>query len=229
MILGVSNIRHSVRKKLQLSLSEYVILDYLQICAEDQQPPTDTNAQSLLGESLASIQPVFARLEEKKLLENINGKLVPTNKWTQNFKFKQKDFLHYWSPVMIEGKEIRWRSGSSKEAIKRRIKDVVKEVELEFLIYQKLRYFVRQFSSGGIDYIMGPEKFIGRDKFYNAEYRLNEEQEDLLHSIINENFAENVGNSQFHLDLRKFLKPKERKVPVKDKPEEPESKNWFDD
>lgn len=234
MIVGVTNIRHSVRHKLKISLTEYTVLDYLQNCAEDGIPPSESSCERQLGEHYEALKPVIDDLVLKGLVEWHREIPAPTNKWTTKFGFKQDQFLVYNDGVYFGERFLDWRSGSSKDAVKRKLKAALKEVELEVLIFKKLQYFVTKYLSGSFEYIMNPERFVGPDKYYNSTYHLNEKGKGILLNLIRSSYTRET--NQWGVDLSGFIPELEKSLGITPRnsslPEEngpKENKDYFND
>ena len=95
----------------------------------------------------------------------------------------------FWKPVTIEGETVEWRN-SSKDAAKKKMVEVLKEVPIEYLIYSKLRYFFSKWETKSFDYVMGASVFLGPDKHYNIRYSLKQNSEIALSSHIKEFYGE---------------------------------------
>ena len=234
MITGVTNIKHSIRKKLELTLSEYVVLDYLQRCAEDNMPPDKDNCISLIGEPLDITMMIANKLKEKGFVAMINDIPVPTSKWTMMFGFRESDFRHFWQPVMIEDDEVRWRPGGSKENTRDKLKIALKECSIEQIIVQKIRYFVRQYTQNGLDFIMMAQRFVGRDKYFKSDYPITREIFPVFHQTVVR--YEELWSDDMAIHLQDLYTDEEKEFLRGEQPEGPAPRNadfqegnFFDD
>lgn len=193
VVVGHSVINHNVRHKLGLTVSEYVLLQYLQDLLEDGMVPDEYNAMSMLGESVLKVVTGMDFLLKKKLLipKGDGGKIEYDiyPEWYKAHKEKGFEFALFWQPISLCGETIEWRN-SSKESVRKKFVQVLKICPIEQLVYTKLRYFFSKFESKSLDYVMMAETFLGPSKHYMVNYRLKPETETLLASYIYENYGE---------------------------------------
>lgn len=85
MIDGVTTINHKVRAELNLSLQEYVVMDFLNQCMEKGLHPS-YNSINMIALEFDNVRPFIPTLESKGLLVGY----VPTKKWTSTIKKAKK-------------------------------------------------------------------------------------------------------------------------------------------
>jgi hypothetical protein len=97
-ITGVTTINHSVRVDLDLSLQQYVVMDFMNLCFEKNENPADKSIEYIAIE-FDKIVPYISLLREKGLLiEN-----QPNEKWLKYFeKPKRKKSKNEFIPPTQE-------------------------------------------------------------------------------------------------------------------------------
>jgi hypothetical protein len=183
IVRGSSLINHNVRQKLGLSVSEYVLLQFIQDMYEDGMGISEFAMWTMLGISQEMFGSGLMLLQSKNLVVGSESTLRPYPQWDKAHKEKGFEFGLFWQPVTIEGDVIEWRN-SSKTSAKWKMGEVLKAVPIEYLIYSKLRYFFSKWESKSFDYVMGAPVFLGPDKHYNTRYSLKQNSESLLASHI---------------------------------------------
>ena len=97
-VTGATLINHSIRVDLDLSLQQYVVMDFMTLCFKNKENPADKSIQYIAIE-FNKITPYISLLREKGLLlEN-----QPTDKWTSCFeKPKRKKTKNEFIPPTQE-------------------------------------------------------------------------------------------------------------------------------
>lgn len=97
-VTGATLINHSIRVDLDLSLQQYVVMDFMTLCFKNKENPADKSIQYIAIE-FDKISPYISLLREKGLLlEN-----QPTDKWTSCFeKPKRKKTKNEFIPPTQE-------------------------------------------------------------------------------------------------------------------------------
>ena len=97
-ITGITTINHSIRVDLDLSLQQYVVMDFMTLCFKNKENPPDKSIEYIAIE-FDKIVPYISLLREKGLLtEN-----QPTDKWLNYFeKPKRKKSKNEFIPPTQE-------------------------------------------------------------------------------------------------------------------------------
>lgn len=128
-IRGKSTIDHQIRVKLSMSMSEYVIMLFLDSTKIGEDIPTDKLFVET-GLTLTEFNMITNSLIDKKLVtENF---LVPTSKWTNEFA-SEKDFEEFW--------EIFQKHGEKNQA-KKNYFIVRKTVDKDYL-HERARIYIK--------------------------------------------------------------------------------------
>lgn len=113
MINGITTINHGVRAQLNLSLQEYVVMDFFQQCMEKGISP-ELNSVIMIAADFTMVKEYAKELEAKAFLVGY----VPTKKWTSAVKKKekkQKAKKEFTPPTLEEIVEFFKSEGYNKE------------------------------------------------------------------------------------------------------------------
>jgi hypothetical protein len=232
-VVGHSVINHNVRHKLELNVSEYVLLQYLQTLLEDGMKPDEHNSMSMIGSDLQHVKLGIRFLADRGRVLLSSGPIEPRDileydiaiypEWYKAHKEKGFEFALFWKPVPIGNDLVSWRQGSSKEGAKKKLVPVLKSMPIEQLIWNKLMYFYFKWETGSTDYLMMAETWLGPDKHYLTLYKLKPDTQTMFDSMINAEYGE---GSQ--LDLRGLLSQGSVQTPVP-QDDQDKRKRWDDD
>lgn len=210
-VLGTSIINHNVRQKLGLSVSEYVMLSFLQEVYEDGIGLSEYVCWGSLGVSMETVNFGIEHLRKKNLIEatKFDGMWKPVESWYKAHKEKGFEFGLFWQPITIGSDMIQWRD-SPKGSTKQKLSSRLREVPIEQLIYSKLRYFFSKWESKSFDYVMGSLVFLGPDKHYSIRYTLKPDTEQKLGEYIRQYYG-----SEGIINLMTFLTAQQQEMVVK--------------
>lgn len=111
MVTGTTLIDHRIRAELNLSLQEYVVMDYLNLLFTDKLgEPTEDNCVKMIAVNLESVIPIINKLSTL----GFHHYFKPTEKWTNAFKKPKKEAKKgFVPPTLDEVKEYFKEKGYS--------------------------------------------------------------------------------------------------------------------
>lgn len=109
MVTGTTLIDHRIRAELNLSLQEYVVMDFFRQCVEKGVSP-ENNSIEIIAVEFESVKFYASPLENRGLLIGY----IPTRKWTDAFKKPKKETKKgFVPPTLDEVKEYFKEKGYS--------------------------------------------------------------------------------------------------------------------
>jgi hypothetical protein len=222
-------IRHDVRHKASLTISEYVVLAFLDDMKESSLPINDATCEGSIHVSQSTVRGVIADLMRKGyVITSARGipDIVTTEKWSSLFTIDQSFVTKFLQPIEINDKRVIW-GPSSRRKVEDLIKKMPHKVSITEILDGKIRYFC---FLAHIDYERTPvaaEVFIGHQEKWKSDWWI--QSSDFVSSYrsvskyINPEFnCEQVIDA--HREVKAPLPP--RTVPLPEEEEDPRSKMY---
>lgn len=107
VVTGTTTILHQLRAKLKLTMTEYVLLDFIhQWHLKKKEPITYGDYWRACGVRARMLDKKFKRLKAKEMLfKDIDGKVKTTDKWNSNFN-PSEQFESLWKLLNVGNKQI---------------------------------------------------------------------------------------------------------------------------
>ena len=165
-IIGVSTINHEKRVAMNLSCSEYVLMDFLVQRKAQRKHPTLHDIYRYTGFTKPELQALTVDLVRKGFVtEKAGHHEVLTAKWYSFFGNAEQEFDEFWK----RNDRVFWTgAGSKKKALKLYAK-ARKKYSKEFLIQQRDHYaeYLEEERKGGFNRrVMMPERWLNPENEY---------------------------------------------------------------
>jgi hypothetical protein len=114
VVVGSTTIQHNLRAKLKLSMTEYVLLDFIhQWHLKKKEPITFGDYWRATGVKSRLLSVKFQRLKDKGMLfkDDTDGKVKTTDLWNSNFNSSEQ-FETLWKLLNVGNKQVAKKSFS---------------------------------------------------------------------------------------------------------------------
>lgn len=187
-VTGTSIVNHQIRVKLNLSLEEYVIMEYIEKCARDVIGINYPSIYEKTGIEHDDAKELFVTLWTKGFIETTQSvsKFKPTSKWFSALSSIKNEFEEFWMSMHIKTangkKNISW-TGSKQDALNKFTK--ARKIEsFEYLMAQKELYF-KMIASSDFRKVMGCSVFLNVDtKRYSEDWGKSINKEIVVEEIV---------------------------------------------
>ena len=180
-------ILHSVREKSKLTLSEYVVLDFLDGLKENSLPLNEAMCNSCIAVDLNVVKIICEELKTKGFLEVAEPKKPflynTTDKWKSLFELTSKEVVALMQPISVNNKRMTWGPSSIKKT-EQLMKVLIKKTAFEDILDGKIRYFCYLAFLDWERQPMASEVFIGPKQSFGTSWWLDTDEFYLAYKKI---------------------------------------------
>lgn len=204
-------IRHDIRAKARLTLSEYVVLAFLDDLKEANLPLNETISEKSIHVSLYNVMTVIELLEQKEFVIAVKEspyQYKTTDKWKALFGFDPDFMTTFLQPVEVAETKIAWATYNRKE-VETKLKGMPKKISKAEILDGKIRYFCYLRFLDWDRRAMAAEAFIGPKEHWKSEWWIDSPDYMMEYKRISERI-----NKEFPCELTiESHKPKTMPAP----------------